>query len=629
MTAQNILNALRMPTRRVSMMLAAALLFASPLFLLPVTVYADDPPQNVTATAGDESILVEWGAPEDTENLLGFEIRYREQPGSPGVWPLPVITDLNDQPDADSFLVEGLTNGTTYAFQVRALYDAETEESQWCCGAGEASGTLATATPFGNPSVPQNFSAEPGDEQVVLTWNAPADDNGKAVVSYLVEIQESEDGNWEEADVVGAPTTTTTITNLENRTSYDFRISAYNGTWYDDTESYSNTVQANEVTPFTVPNAPENLTATPDNQQVGLEWQAPSNDGGRTVTGYVIEYKLASDSDDPENWEEETTASTEITISGLINGEEYDFRVSAENEAGVGDYADISATPSSVPSVPQNLSAAAGDKQVALTWEAPDDDGGFPITEYIVEYKLTADDDTAWTDIDHDSDETQATITGLTNGTAYDFRVTAVTSEGNGSPASVVNVIPFTDVPNDGDANGDGIDDSLQAYVDGMVNPVTGAYAVLEADPACTVDELDVNASGIDDPGFAYPVGLMDFTLDCGTPGFTTTVKQYYYGSYDSALVVARKLRADNSYVTIAGATAENVTIGGQQVLTLTFQITDGSELDNDGDANGTIVDPSGPALNTAGVPNTGLGGNQAKQSGWRNLFGLPVLLKW
>lgn len=627
MTAQNVLNAMHTRARRSLMILAAVLLFASPLFLLPVAVHADPSvPLDVQAAPGDQEVQITWTEPTETdEGIESYEVDVRPEGGGSGDWELAATVDGSTfETVIDEWDSEPLENGVSYAFRVRAISNE---------GEGPYAGAfpdLITATPFGSPSIPQEFETNPGNGQVTLIWEAPANNNGRTVESYLVEYQQSGSPGWTTFETVIAPTTTSTVTSLTNGTAYDFRVSAYNGTWYDGTDSYGPYAQANNVVPFTVPNAPESFTATPGNQQVGLVWQEPSFNGGRTITGYVVEYKLSSDPDDPSNWEEETTSNTEITISGLTNGEQYDFRVSAENQAGTGAYAETSATPSSVPSVPQDLTATPGDKQVKLVWEHPADDGGFPITEYIVEYKLTADadDPSNWTDIDHDSDDTEATITGLTNGTAYDFRVTAVTSAGNGSPASVVNVTPFTDVPNDGDANGDGIQDSLQPYVSGMVNPVTGAYAVLEADPACTVDALDINAPSTDDPGFAYPAGLMNFTLDCGTLGFTTTVKQYYYGSYDPALIVARKLRADNSYMTIVGATAENVTIGGQQVLTLAFQITDGSELDNDGDANGTIVDPSGPALNTAGVPNTGLGGSQSKQSGWRNLFGLPVLFK-
>lgn len=81
------------------------------------------------------------------------------------------------------------------------------------------------------------------------------------------------------------------------------------------------------------------------------------------------------------------------------------------------------------PTAPLNLLATVGDGQVALDWDTPSSDGGFTITDYVIEYKVSA--NSTWlTFNDGVSTTTNATVTGLTNGLSYDFRVKALNESG-------------------------------------------------------------------------------------------------------------------------------------------------------------------------------------------------------
>ena len=78
--------------------------------------------------------------------------------------------------------------------------------------------------------------------------------------------------------------------------------------------------------------------------------------------------------------------TTSHTVTGLTNGEEYSFQVRAVDkvkEAGAGPPADpLRATPLKPrPAEPTGLSAAAGDTQVRLSWNLPDE-GSPPINSY-------------------------------------------------------------------------------------------------------------------------------------------------------------------------------------------------------------------------------------------------------
>ena len=93
--------------------------------------------------------------------------------------------------------------------------------------------------------------------------------------------------------------------------------------------------------------------------------------------------------------------------------------------------------PNPVPSAPRNLEALGGDEQVTLSWEAPEDDGGFPITDY--EYLISRS-GRGW--ISTGSTETTHTVTELTNGRVYLFQVRAVSAAGAGNSSHRVEVTP-------------------------------------------------------------------------------------------------------------------------------------------------------------------------------------------
>lgn len=83
------------------------------------------------------------------------------------------------------------------------------------------------------------------------------------------------------------------------------------------------------------------------------------------------------------------------------------------------------------PTAPTGVTGTAGNNQVALTWTAPSYTGT-PITDYLVQYSSNS--GSTWTTFsDGTSTAASATVTGLSNGTAYTFRVAAVNGLGTSS----------------------------------------------------------------------------------------------------------------------------------------------------------------------------------------------------
>ena len=229
---------------------------------------------------------------------------------------------------------------------------------------------------------PTGLTASAGDAQVALSWFAPTNNGGRRS-----RCTTSTRGRR-----LGGETLLTSIsavcsglscgkvqsfvaTGLTNGTIYYFRVTAVNSV---GESSPSNEVSA---TPATLPGAPSGFTATPGNTQVALSWTAPASNGGSAITSYNI-YEGTSSGGETLLQSTGSTATT-FPATGLANGTKYYFEVTAVNGVGEGPVSsEASATPATVPVAPTTLTATASDTQVALTWTAPTNNGGAPVTSY-------------------------------------------------------------------------------------------------------------------------------------------------------------------------------------------------------------------------------------------------------
>jgi hypothetical protein len=94
-----------------------------------------------------------------------------------------------------------------------------------------------------------------------------------------------------------------------------------------------------------------------------------------------------------------------------------------------------------LPPAPTGVAINAGNAQVTVSWTAPTVLPQTPITDYTVQYSSNS--GTTWTTFSRSaSTETSATVTGLTNGTSYLFRVAGINQLGVGSYSSTVSAAP-------------------------------------------------------------------------------------------------------------------------------------------------------------------------------------------
>ena len=280
------------------------------------------------------------------------------------------------------------------------------------------------------PGAPTGLAGTPGDGQIDLSWTAPGTTGGAPISGYRIETKTG-DGPWTVTTAnTGSTATSATVTGLTNGTEYRFRVAAINAAGTGPASTATD-----PVIPRTAPGVPTGLAGTSGDGQIDLSWTAPGTTGGAPISGYRIETKTG---DGPWTVTTANTGSTatSATVTGLTNGTEYRFRVAAINAAGTGPASTATdpVIPRTTPGVPTGLAGTSGDGQIDLSWTAPGTTGGAPISGYRIETK-TGDGPWTVTTANTGSTATSATVTGLTNGTEYRFRVAAINAAGTG-PAS-------------------------------------------------------------------------------------------------------------------------------------------------------------------------------------------------
>lgn len=382
---------------------------------VPLTVIgAPDAPGKPIAQVGDEpdQVKIRWTAPVKDN---GSEIIHYNVESTPA--------GLRCETEETDCVLAGAVAERSYTFKVSATNAA---------GQGVASASSDSYTHVGMPGPVSEIKVFRIDDVATISWTAPTDDGGASIQGYLVE---SRPGNL--TCVASAVERTCSVKGLQDGITYDFVVAAYNGHFIST---------ASGGTAIVRPTAPQQVQATPGRRQLTITWQPPANDGGAPITKYVIRVTHSEDSAMYE------AVGTSLTVDNLVGGTEYLVEVSAMNAAGpgvagLGPAASTRATPLDVPSPPSNVQASADDASALVTWFAPLNDGGSPVTGYTV---TSAPDGRTC----QSNAELSCTVTGLTNGTKYKFSVTATNAQGTSEPSQqsvevtpVAVVTPLTQIP--------------------------------------------------------------------------------------------------------------------------------------------------------------------------------------
>ena len=272
---------------------------------------------------------------------------------------------------------------------------------------GLQSGELPAHIGSPTPTEPQAFTGAPESGLVKLSWNTPGSIGASSITRY--EVQKNNE-SWISVGMA----TTYTFSGLTNGTAYTFRVRAVN--------SYGNGAEAS------IQRMPVNsghMAAIAGNQTVLLNWVTPAALISK-ISFYQVRYNGISWRTPDEDFAH--------TFFGLANGVTYTFDVQAVGQDGtfVGVlFSDsVQATPIGIPLEPTNLTAASGNGQIALSWDAPYSDGGSTITRY----EVSQDNGQSWVSV---GTATTHTFAGLINATTYTLQVRAVNGIGTGGAAGI------------------------------------------------------------------------------------------------------------------------------------------------------------------------------------------------
>ncbi|MCP3144830.1 fibronectin type III domain-containing protein [Pyxidicoccus xibeiensis] len=276
---------------------------------------------------------------------------------------------------------------------------------------------------FDAPDAPQRLALVPGDAQVTASWQAPAHNGGRSILSYTLRALQG-------GQVVKTETLTalgTTVTGLTNGAEYVFTVAATN-----EVGEGPQSEPSAPVRPRAIPGAPREVTATPANRSATVSWTAPL-DTGMPITGYTVralsgETVVAT----------ESVTGTTATLTGLTNGTSYMVTVTANNAVVSGPAsAPVAVTPRTVPGVP-TVTLEVGDATIRVVWTLADD-GGSPVDQFIIRRYVG---ETLVRTSFGVPEGFSLIVNGLTNGETYSFTVTARNAVGTGPTSERVSGTP-------------------------------------------------------------------------------------------------------------------------------------------------------------------------------------------
>ena len=392
---------------------------------------------------GTSSVAFSWLPPADNgSTITDYQIeRAVVSAGVVGGFSLlrtvgsPTITYTDPRPGTPL-----LDANATYHYQVSAIN---------AIGTGSPSAVLVVTTRPVAPDAPGSLTVTmTGTSSVTLTWNTP-NDNGGPLSGYRIERTGGVAGTF--MSDIGVSNTYTDMNGLVPGTTYQYRILAINTNASGSAES---NFSEPPVPAVTLPEAPENLMVTGSTtSSIMLSWTQPTNNGDSPITGYEVQRAEGgggfADLTPPPVLDGAARSYNDTTVD---SDTQYSYQVRALNVAGAGAFVTLANNVFTLPAPtgsPTGLTVVAdgatvdgsiivdavtGDS-ITLSWTAPATNPGDPaVSAYRIE---RAEGGGAFNDLNPHpmltGASTSHTDTGLSPGTTYRYRVSAINTGAGGT----------------------------------------------------------------------------------------------------------------------------------------------------------------------------------------------------
>ena len=273
-----------------------------------------------------------------------------------------------------------LMPGVTFHYRVRTINNAPANQRE----SRPSESVLGMTEPASEPDAPGGLVVQAeGHSMIKLCWNEQSAETAAAPTSgYRIDISDDDGSTWStlEADT-GSTDTVYTDSGLSVEMTRHYRVYAINSvgtspgfTGFDDGIDLTNDNDAMATTDdATVPGAPM-ATATADSDTaVTVGWTAPTDNGGATITGYKVMWKMSSVTDyAAADMATVAATATSYQVTGLTASTAYTFKVVATSADGYGLPADEVMEPTNEPvpmlAAPTMVDATVSGNSVTITW---------------------------------------------------------------------------------------------------------------------------------------------------------------------------------------------------------------------------------------------------------------------
>ncbi|XP_075898374.1 immunoglobulin-like and fibronectin type III domain-containing protein 1 [Nelusetta ayraudi] len=280
---------------------------------------------------------------------------------------------------------------------------------------------------------------------IEFRWRPPKDDGGSPVVNYIMERQQVGRNTWKKVgEIPGVPTYRDT--DVDHGRKYCYRIRAVTA------EGTSNVMETDKMQAgkLSFPGPPAlPKVASAFNDCITLSWDSPSNKGGSRILGYILEKrKKGSNLWTVVNAMDELIKERTFAVKDVVEGMEYEFRVTAINISGAGEFSSPSEfvfarDPKKPPGKVTGLKVTETSyTHLVLTWMKPEDKPGIQdeAKGYFVEIRQA--DCIEWSRCNTTTlITTTFSVKGLRSMDMYWLRVIATNDGGESAPQELANYV--------------------------------------------------------------------------------------------------------------------------------------------------------------------------------------------